>query len=302
MAPRRPSSARRTGEILAPTDTTGGAAPVYEADGRTYDHRVGGRAGEVISGTQTQAVGARDLRPGSAPGDVSSNHRALRGLGRHDEFFGTGARPDGTYREEHAPTSFTPRMGRAGEVLNPTRGFAEDATPRTRAAVEARLEEEDAEEEERGWSLDDALAATDVVVDWAANLWSRVTGATAAAEEEEDDDDGWDAHEAKLEAARRAAAQKREAEDEVERQREALESATNAAAKAAAELRQTRYDVSSLFGSDSDSDMVLSGASDDDDDEEEEAPPPPKKRRSLSPRTTDAHGRRGDPSAIGVEP
>ena len=172
-------------------------------------------------------------------------------------------------------------MGRAGEVLNPTRGFAEDATPRTRAAVEARLEEEDAEEEERGWSLDDALAATDVVVDWAANLWSRVTGAAAAAEEEEDEDDGWDAHEAKLEAARRAAAQKREAEDEVERQREALESATNAAAKAAAELRQTRYDVSTLFGSDSDSDMVLSGASDD--DEDEEAPPPPKKRRSLSP-------------------
>ena len=80
---------------------------------------------------------------------------------------------------EHAPTSFTPRMGRAGEVLNPTRGFAEDATPRTRAAVEARQEEE-AEEEDRGWSLDDALAATDVVVDWAANLWSRVTGATAA--------------------------------------------------------------------------------------------------------------------------
>ena len=35
MAPRRPSSARRTGEILAPTDTTGGAAPVYETDGRT---------------------------------------------------------------------------------------------------------------------------------------------------------------------------------------------------------------------------------------------------------------------------
>ena len=109
MAPRRPSSARRTGEILAPTDTTGGAAPVYEADDRTYDHRVGGRAGEVISGTQTQAVGARDLRPGSAPGDVSSNHRALRGLGRHDEFFGTGARPEGHYREEHAPPSFTPR-------------------------------------------------------------------------------------------------------------------------------------------------------------------------------------------------
>ena len=48
MAPRRPSSARRTGEILAPTDTTGGAAPVYEADDRTYEHRVGGRAGEVI--------------------------------------------------------------------------------------------------------------------------------------------------------------------------------------------------------------------------------------------------------------
>ena len=96
--------------------------------------------------------GAHDLRPGSAPGDVNSNHR-LRGLGRHDEFFGTGARPEGHYREEHAPTSFTPRMGRAGEVLNPTRGFAEDATPRTRAAVQARLEEEDAEEdEERGWS------------------------------------------------------------------------------------------------------------------------------------------------------
>ncbi len=52
MAPRRPSSARRTGEILAPTDTTGGAAPVYEADDRTYEHRIGGRAGEVISGTQ----------------------------------------------------------------------------------------------------------------------------------------------------------------------------------------------------------------------------------------------------------
>ncbi|CAH0379681.1 unnamed protein product [Pelagomonas calceolata] len=283
MAPRRPSSARRTGEILAPTDTTGGAAPVYEADDRTYEHRIGGRAGEVISGTQTQAVGARDLRPGSAPGDVNSNHR-LRGLGRHDEFFGTGARPEGHYREEHAPTSFTPRVGRSGEVLNPTRGFAEDATPRTRAAVEARLEEEDAEEEDRGWSLDDALAATDVVVDWAANLWSRVTGAAAAEDEGGDDDDGWDAHEAKLEAARRAAAQKREAEVEVERQREALESATNAAAKAAAELRQTRYDVSSLFGSDSDSDMVLSGASDDDD--EEEAPPPPKKRRSLSPEPT----------------
>ena len=48
-------------------------------------------------------------------------------------------------------------------------------------------------------------------------------------------------------------------------------------AKAAAELRQTRYDVSSLFGSDSDSDMVLSGASDE--EEEEEAPPPPQKKK-----------------------
>jgi len=276
---------------------------VYEDDGRTYEHRVGGRAGEVLAATRTDAVGVRDLRPGSAPGDVNaghralrglgrhgeffgtgarpeglyqeehapSSHRALRGLGRHGEFFGTGARPDGAYQEEHAPTSFTPRVGRAGEVLNPTRGFAEDATPRTRGAFET-ARAEGADEEERGWGLDDALAATDVVVDWAATtlrgMWGRMTGAEAA-------DDGWDASEAKRETARRAERQKRDAEAEVARQREALEAATDAAAQAAAELRQTRYEVSSLFGSESDSDMVLSG-------EEDEAPPP-KKRRSLSP-------------------
>ena len=72
------------------TDSTGGAAPVYEADDRTYDHRVGGRWRFSISGTQTEAVGARDLRRGRRRIDVSSNHRRRAAWARAArEFFGT---------------------------------------------------------------------------------------------------------------------------------------------------------------------------------------------------------------------
>ena len=107
MAPRRPSSARRTGEILAPTDTTGGAAPVYEADDRTYDHRVGGR-GQVISRDADAGGGARaTCGRGRAPGDVAPTIGRCAGSGGTTSSLAPGRGPRAIIGKS-APTSFTP--------------------------------------------------------------------------------------------------------------------------------------------------------------------------------------------------